>query len=151
MADSKYKPEYGPLLLELMTNGKSIVQVASKIGVTSATLYNWAQVFPEFKEYLDRGREASESYYEDKLQELAGDATLKSSAAVKALEFLMASRFKHDYAKTSIQHQEINVNHVHKLSDKELDAQIQRLIGQQPVGTLIEGELVDIEESTDEQ
>lgn len=147
MPTSKYDPKYCQLTIDMMSKGKSKTQVASAIGVRRDTLDDWAKRHPDYNEALTLGVEASKSFYEDKLQEFATSHDLKSSAAVKALDFLMANRFRDDYTKTTLQQQEINVNHIHKLSDKELDEQIKRLMSNQFSGVLIEGEVLSTEES----
>lgn len=146
---SKYKPEYGPRLLEGMANGQSMTQMAVRFGVSATCFDDWAEKFPEFAEYFELARDAGQAFYETRLHDLVLDPELKSSAPVKAIEFLLASRFRKSYAKTSTTTQEITVNHVAKLSDKQLDAQIQRLLPNSNMINLddlaVDGELVEDE------
>ena len=147
---TKYKPEYGPQLLEWMSKGMSQVQCASKFGVVALSFDTWAEKYPEFAEYYQLAKEANQAFYESRLHDLVLDPDLKSSAPVKAAEFLLASRFRKSYGKTTTTTSEITVNHVAKLSDKQLDAQIQRLLPNAGIINLDELDAVDGEVVDDE-
>lgn len=127
---SLYTPEQGPKVLDMMRIGASKIQVARALGVSTKTLVNWRDMHPDFDEYMTLGEEASQAYYEDIMHDYATNPDLKSNAAVKALDFLVSNRFRANYGKSSTQ--EININHsMMTMSDKEIDAQIQRLLSVQ--------------------
>lgn len=62
---SKYTPDKGAILIELMSDGKSAVQVAKEFGISRNTLDNWAKEYPEFKEAYTQGKTAFEAYMVD--------------------------------------------------------------------------------------
>lgn len=146
---SKYKPEYCQLIIDMMSQGSSKTQVAAHLKVDRGIFEDWAAKHPDFKEALALAEQGAEAYYETRLKALADNPDLKSVAPIKALEFLMGCRFRKSYAKTSVQHQEININQITKMSDNDLDAQIQRLLPQYAQPALpsdidaIDGEIVD--------
>jgi hypothetical protein len=67
MPASLYTPEAGNVLFTMMSEGKSVTQVAVALGVRRATIYDWAKNpnHPEFKEALEAGQEASEAWWEE--------------------------------------------------------------------------------------
>lgn len=143
---TKYKPEYCDFIYEKMKIGASKTQVAAMLKVDRTSFDNWVETYPEFAEAMALAEQAALAYYETQLDLLTQNPDLKSVAPLKVLEFLMASRFKKDYAKTSIQHQEITVNQIHKLSNDDLDAQIQRLLpqyAQRQEPDAVDGEIVE--------
>lgn len=52
---SEYQPEYCAKAEEYIGQGHSMESFAHTVGVVRATIYNWRDEFPEFKEALDRG------------------------------------------------------------------------------------------------
>lgn len=59
-----YKPEYCDLVIELGKDGASTVDMSSTIGVVRQTMYNWAEVHPDFMDALTRARELSQVWWE---------------------------------------------------------------------------------------
>lgn len=56
---SKYKPEYCEQVIELMSEGCSIEEVAFELKIRKQTLYNWTEQYPEFLDAIEIGRELS--------------------------------------------------------------------------------------------
>lgn len=67
---SKYKDEYNEIALEFLSQGKSLVQLATKLGVHRDRLYEWAKVHEEFRDALELGKQNSQDHWENKLEEM---------------------------------------------------------------------------------
>ena len=68
-APDKYKPEYCALTIKLGKQGKLPAQIASKIGVSKQTLFNWADRIPEFFDALHEAKTHCEAKELDTLDE----------------------------------------------------------------------------------
>lgn len=51
-----------------MKMGKSIVQFAHEIGVARSTVYKWSEEISDFSDALQRGQDASETFWETHIQ-----------------------------------------------------------------------------------
>ena len=67
---SKYKHEYNEIALDFLSQGKSIVQLSTKLGVHRDTLYEWAERNEEFSDTLEQGKQNSQEHWENKLEEM---------------------------------------------------------------------------------
>lgn len=94
---TKYKAEFCETIIELGKAGKSVMQMAAGIGVTSQTVYEWAKEKPEFSDALTRARELQQCWWEEIGQNgLFGDE--KGRQLNTALwSRSMAARFPKDY------------------------------------------------------
>lgn len=63
--DTKYKTEYCSELVEHMAAGGSIRGFAGKVRVSSRTLYDWFEKYPDFKRARDVGSNASFHWWEE--------------------------------------------------------------------------------------
>lgn len=50
-----YKPEYCDDLIKYMSQGKSNLELAAKLGITEKTFYDWRKRFPDFGDAYDLG------------------------------------------------------------------------------------------------
>ena len=89
---TKYSPEVGEVVFDLMDDGLSVVQVARKLNVSRSTIYKWAEDNSEFSDTLTRAREASEAFWEDKFVSMMQSRASDSSQSLVKLYF--ANRFK---------------------------------------------------------
>ena len=64
---TKYRPEMCSTVVKLMSDGKSVTQVAASLGVARNKIYKWAkdEDKPEFKEAFQLGQTMSEAWWED--------------------------------------------------------------------------------------
>jgi hypothetical protein len=62
---SKYRKEYGSILLEMMAKGKSVVEFCANIGISRDTFYGWVDKYPAFSDTYKKAVELCESYWED--------------------------------------------------------------------------------------
>jgi hypothetical protein len=89
---SKYQREFCEKIIQCGKQGMCVAEMADELDVRIATLYNWAEEFPEFLEAFSRAQEAAESYWAKSVRdglkkapsEFQGPANLK----------YMAQRFK---------------------------------------------------------
>lgn len=99
---SRRKIEYDTandeIIIEMMKEGASIVEVCSKIGIPRATLYTWLdKKSPNYKEHLaevvQEGKELSQGWWERQARE-----NLDNKSFNAALWFMnMKNRFKQDW------------------------------------------------------
>jgi hypothetical protein len=61
---SLYREEYDEGIIELMSEGASVVEFAASIGVVSDTIYEWASKHESFSAALTRAREACKAWWE---------------------------------------------------------------------------------------
>jgi hypothetical protein len=63
---SKYNPERNPEVIDLMSQGASVVEVAAMLDVSRQTIYEWMDVHPEFSYTIKKGFELCQSWWEAK-------------------------------------------------------------------------------------
>lgn len=66
---TKYKEDYCDGIILFMKDGRHVVEYAAEIGVSKDTIYEWAKVYPEFKESMDIAMTACEAWYVGKSRE----------------------------------------------------------------------------------
>ena len=99
---SKYDPAFCELVVELGEMGKSLTQMASRIGVLKETMMDWTKVHPEFSAAVSMAVQLSQSWWEDAGQ--SGLAMGRDFNAV-AFQFQMKNRFRADYTdKVEVKH-----------------------------------------------
>lgn len=96
-----YDPSYCEKVVEWGSLGKSKAQIASMLGVTRKTLYNWAEAHDDFLHALEQSQENALNWWETIAQthmiEEPGAAKLNSSVWSRS----MAARFPADYTEMS--------------------------------------------------
>ena len=75
---TKYSPEIGEVVFNLMDDGLSVVQVARKLNIGRSTLYLWASENPDFMDTFTRAREAAESCWEYKFTDMMKDRNVNA-------------------------------------------------------------------------
>jgi len=70
-APTKYNPEILPLVTRLCLLGLTDEELAHSLGVTTATIYNWKSIHPEFLESIADGRENADAKVARKLYKRA--------------------------------------------------------------------------------
>ncbi len=63
---SKYKETYCDLVIESMSEGKSLTAFAADIGVARDTITEWADVHPEFSAAVKRGKAKCAAWWEER-------------------------------------------------------------------------------------
>lgn len=93
---TKYTPEMGDRVLELMSQGLSKVQTAVQLGIHQDTLTNWCNAYPEFKEKYLAGLQYSEAAWESWFQEQIKSGELTSAVGGAFMKY-MSARFKENW------------------------------------------------------
>lgn len=88
---TKYSPDHCDTLIAHMEKGYSFESFAGTIGVTRATLYNWADIHPQFMDAKNAGLEKGRLFWE-RLSILAAAGKLPGFNAT-AWIFTMKNRF----------------------------------------------------------
>ena len=65
----KFRPEYCQLVIDHMSQGRSVVSFAAIVGVSKRTVYNWAQRIPEFAEAIEQAQTMCEAWWTNKGQD----------------------------------------------------------------------------------
>lgn len=89
---SKYKKAFCAKIIELGKQGMCVAEMADEIDVMISTLYEWANVHPEFSEAFSRAQEAAEGYWAKNLRTGLQKAPSEYQGAAN-LKY-MAQRFK---------------------------------------------------------
>jgi transposase-like protein len=112
----------------LFYNGASIVEVCREIGIVKKTFYNWMEAYPEFKEVVDHGMIAAESWWIERGRENVDNR--KFNHALWLL--MMVNRFKwHSaYAKKEEKKEIINEHKVEVKNAVDVDSILQKSIQQ---------------------
>jgi hypothetical protein len=87
---TKYSPEVGEVVFDLMDDGLSVVQVARKLNIGRSTLYLWASENPDFMDTFTRAREASEACWEYKFTDMMKDRNVNAPL----VKLYFCNRFK---------------------------------------------------------
>lgn len=96
-----YRDEYCEQVVEWGRQGKSRVWMATRIGVISETLSNWAKEHPEFFAALTLAKELEQAHWEDLGQENIKESGFSASTWSRS----MAARFPRHWAeKKQIDH-----------------------------------------------
>ena len=60
---TKYKKEFCQVLIDEMTEGAAIEEVAGTLGIVKSTLYKWGEKHEEFSDAIKEGKALSESWW----------------------------------------------------------------------------------------
>lgn len=95
---SSYKPEYCDDVIEMAKQGEGWAAYASKFEVDRATLYKWADIYPEFRTALNRAKVEEQLWWESE-----GRNSLKADR-FNALVWktTVQARFRDDYTEKKI-------------------------------------------------
>ena len=88
---TKYDESMCEKVIDLMSQGKSIVQVAAEFNVSKDTIFEWEKVHEEFSDSLTLGRLKAEAFWEGHLQKLAKS---KNSITNGNLALILKCRYR---------------------------------------------------------
>src|ERR1051326_5116396 len=91
-----YDAAYPETLIKLMSEGKSVTQVAAHFKIPPRTLYDWVDKYPEFAAAKDAGLTLAEAYWEELGQKGIKGVSQRFNAA--AWMYYMKCRFKKEWA-----------------------------------------------------
>ena len=60
----KYEPEMDKIVIDLMSQGASKIEVAATLGISKSTLYEWLEKVPGFSAVIERGEMLSQQWWE---------------------------------------------------------------------------------------
>ena len=98
---SLYDPAFCDQVIELGNQGKSIEQIAAKLGVGTKTMYNWRDEFPEFLRALEIAKELELDWWENIAQSMMVENkdAAKLNSAIWSRS--MAARFPKKYREST--------------------------------------------------
>lgn len=93
-----YSPDLCERVIALGKQGKHISTMAAAFGISRKTIYEWERQYPDFGDALARARAASQSWWENKVQQKLGAKHFQANAA----RLIMAGQFREDYAERPV-------------------------------------------------
>lgn len=129
---SKYNVEYGDKVVELMTDGKSIVAVCKELQISRDTFYRWCREHDAFKDKVQEGLTYSEAWWE----ELGLHGMMGKINKFNPTMYIhrVNSQFKWQSDKSPGQTINIENLQINSLSDQDLDKKIEALQSQLKLG-----------------
>lgn len=124
---TKYEAYMPAKLVELCSEGRSMVQVAREFGISKDTIYDWAKDInkPEFMQAYKLGRTCFEAYWEEIGMKGAKGVLVKFNPM--AWDRLMRTRCKDEWSESAISKIELK-NELKSMTNKEIDETIKTLL-----------------------
>jgi hypothetical protein len=115
---SKYNEAYDNLIVEEMSQGKSIAAFAAEIGVARSTIQEWEKQYPTFSVALKAGKAKCAAWWEERLRTIA---TNPQSGNVTAAIFGLKNMASEDWRdKQELEHSGTMTVQVVKFSENDL-------------------------------
>ena len=90
---TKYDPSKNQSVIDLMSEGASIVEVAAMLDVSRSTLYEWISQYDDFSDTIKKGQELCQAWWEKQ-----GRKNLDNRDFNPTLWFMnVKNRFKDDW------------------------------------------------------
>ena len=90
---TKFEKRFIAIAEETLSSGKSMTQLARDLNISKSTLYKWGEENELFSDALDIGREHSQAFWEDRLEEMMYSKEVNAPL----VKLYFANRFKwHD-------------------------------------------------------
>lgn len=67
---TKYEERFLEIAEKYLAGGKSVTQLAKHLNVAKSTVYKWAEENKAFSDALELGKEFSQAYWEDELENM---------------------------------------------------------------------------------
>ena len=102
---TKYTPDMLPKILEIYVNGDTDSDVCAILGISRDTFYRWYKTKKAFSDTVNKGRLASEYWWNRLGKSLAAGTTIdpqtrqriKCTGNGRVWNFIMINRFRQDY------------------------------------------------------
>ena len=91
---SLYRPEFCERVIEMGAQGKSLTQMAARLGVDKASVIRWREEHEDFRTALARAMTLSQDWWEERGQLGVDDRNFNATLYNK----IVASRFREDYS-----------------------------------------------------
>lgn len=96
VAEAKYRAEFCDIARDVLSRGKSLAAVCSRLDICRATLYEWRDSNPEFAKAINSGLQKAQEYWED-IGEQGITGQIEKFGGAPWI-FTMKNRFRADYA-----------------------------------------------------
>jgi hypothetical protein len=116
--ESKYKPEYCQVAVDILSRGKSLAAICAHLNICRDTLYAWRDAHPDFAASLKAGLQKSQAVWED-LGEQGIKGDIEKFGAAPWI-FTMKNRFR-DHYKEDKEQKTVSESMVEKMLDKLVD------------------------------
>jgi transposase len=116
--ESKYRPEYCEVAIEVLSAGKSLAAVCAQIGICRETLTNWKNAHPDFNAAMRFGVQKCQVYWEDMGMDGIQGNIEKFGASPWI--FSMKNRFREDYKEEKEDKSDTAVSVLEKIISGEL-------------------------------
>jgi hypothetical protein len=93
---SKYKKAYCAIIIDKMSEGWSVSEVAAHLDVSRQTIENWKKDHPEFLDAFTRAKAAEQSWWERTGRESLTADKFQTHVWAKSMQ----ARFRDDYTET---------------------------------------------------
>ena len=122
---TKYNKDYGPKVIDLMEQGKSIVACCKELRISRDTFYRWLKEHDDFRESVQEGLTYSEAWWE----ELGLAGMLGQIDKFNPTMYIHRVNTQFKWQQESNPGQTVNIENlqINTLSEKELDKQIENL------------------------
>lgn len=128
-----------PQFLVMCKQGLSLTQIADKLSLPKEQLERWSRDKVKHKEFVkafELGKTAWQAYHETLLQKMiSGQDGKYASAEISAQQFVLKTQFKSEW--TEKNDQKLEISHVGRLTDDQLEQQIMQLLGKSQIQTYI--------------
>ena len=114
---SKYNEAYDSLIIEEMSQGKSIAAFAAEIGVARSTIQEWEKQYPTFSVALKTGKAKCAAWWEERIRAIVKGETGNVTAAIFGLKNMAAEDWKD---KHDVEHSGTMTVNVLKFSETDL-------------------------------
>lgn len=125
--------------LVMCKQGLSLTQIADKLCLPKEQLERWSRDKVKHKEFVkafELGKTAWQAYHETLLQKMiSGQDGKYASAEISAQQFVLKTQFKSEW--TEKNDSKIEISHVGRLTDDQLEQQILNLLGKSQIQTYI--------------
>ena len=96
---SDFKKKFCKNIIETRAQGKSIAQFRAEFSINASTYYRWRDSFPEFREACEIAKDLDQSFWENKLIDLALGTEKSKKLNANIIMFILCRRFSDYYKK----------------------------------------------------
>lgn len=109
---TKYEDRFLEIAEKYLAGGKSVTQLAKHLNVAKSTVYKWAEENKAFSDALELGKEFSQAYWEDELENMMYNKEVNSPL----VKLYFANRFGWS-DKTETKNENANVEKIKSFSE----------------------------------
>lgn len=136
----KYSYALGEKFFELCKEGKSLTQISSILGVPKRKWIEWhnstRDEHSSMKRFWETGREACQCYHETLLDNMIKQNVKSTASEIDAQKYRLKVMFKDDWSEKQ-DVAKIEISHISKLSDSEIQTQLDTLLAKPAARNLV--------------